>query len=141
MKKLKHWIEHLPDVGRAMKRRAISIKTLHEEIKEKLRDIAYIQKRIREEEAEAEKVAFEDWDSQQIIAAKTEGDDLNHVIINRDEFMTFFRSKDFQRKMTADDCVEIFRTVLKGSSDVTANLLNEICADYSVNNITIYEND
>lgn len=46
--------------------------------------------------------------------------------------MAFFRSDDFYEQMSDDDCREVFATVLKGGSDLTAEFLNEILADYSV---------
>ncbi len=57
----------------------------------------------------------------------------------REEFMKFFRTKDFHEKITVDDAIEIFRTVLHGSSDITKELLDDILSDYSVNNIEIKE--
>lgn len=55
--------------------------------------------------------------------------------ITREEFMEFFRSKDFHSKVTPDDCVEIFRTVLTGSSDITTTLINEVIKDYNVEDV------
>jgi len=51
----------------------------------------------------------------------------------RNEFMEFFRSDEFNEALDANDCVEVFRTCMKGSTDFTPNLLNEIFTDYSVN--------
>lgn len=51
-------------------------------------------------------------------------------MITREQFMEFFRSDDFNEKMTADDCVEIFTTCLKGSSDVTPKLFNSVLSEY-----------
>lgn len=59
--------------------------------------------------------------------------------ISRDEFMEFFRDTIKLNQLTPDDRVEIFRTVLLGSSDLTMNLLNEILSDYSVDNLEITE--
>ena len=41
--------------------------------------------------------------------------------------------------LTPDDRVEIFRTILLGSSDLTVDLLNEILGDYCVDNIEVIE--
>lgn len=60
--------------------------------------------------------------------------------ITRKEFMEFFRSEDFHSKVTTDDCIEIFSSVLKGSSDLTPDLLNSVLADYGSNAITIDDN-
>ncbi len=49
--------------------------------------------------------------------------------------MEFFRSDSFYEKVTDDDCREIFATVLKGASDLTAEFLNEILSDYSVGDV------
>lgn len=59
--------------------------------------------------------------------------------ISRNEFMDFFRDADKLNELTPDDRVEIFRTILLGSSDLTLNLLNEILSDYSVDNFEITE--
>lgn len=53
------------------------------------------------------------------------------------DFMNFFRSDDFHQQMSTDDCVEVFRTVLKGSSDITPELISEVCSDYSVDDIDL----
>jgi len=52
--------------------------------------------------------------------------------ITRQQFMDFFRADDFQEKITADDALEIFCGVLKGSSDITLELLDELCGNYGV---------
>ncbi|WP_310558163.1 hypothetical protein [Flavobacterium sp.] len=59
--------------------------------------------------------------------------------ISRDEFMEFFRDTIKLNQLTPDDRVEILRTILLGSSDLTMNLLNEILSDYSVDNLEITE--
>jgi hypothetical protein len=56
-------------------------------------------------------------------------------LITRDQFMAFFRSDTFYEQVSDDDCREVFATVLKGSSDFTAEFLNDILADYSVGDI------
>ncbi len=59
--------------------------------------------------------------------------------ITREEFMEFFRDDEKLNELTVDDRVEIFRTVLVGSSDLTKDLLNEILSDYSVSNLDVIE--
>ncbi len=59
--------------------------------------------------------------------------------ITRDQFMAFFRSDNFYEQMSDDDCREVFATVLKGGSDLTAEFLNEILADYSVEDVIAVE--
>ncbi|WP_160148066.1 hypothetical protein [Rubripirellula obstinata] len=39
--------------------------------------------------------------------------------------------------MSDDDCREIFATVLKGGSDLTAKFLNELLEDYSVEDVIV----
>jgi 5-methylcytosine-specific restriction enzyme B len=59
--------------------------------------------------------------------------------ITREEFMKFFRDTEKLNELTPDDRVEIFRTVLLGSSDFSKELLNEILGDYSVDNLEVVE--
>lgn len=59
--------------------------------------------------------------------------------ISRIEFMEFFRDTLKLNQLTPDDRVEIFRTILLGSSDLNMNLLNEVLSDYSVDNLEITE--
>ncbi len=42
--------------------------------------------------------------------------------LSREDFMAYFRDDEKLNKLTADDRVEIFRTILAGSSDITKNL-------------------
>lgn len=58
-------------------------------------------------------------------------------MITRDQFMEFFRDENFNELMSADDCVEVFRTCMKGNGDFTKKLLDEILADYSVTHLKI----
>lgn len=59
--------------------------------------------------------------------------------ITREDFMKFFRDNDKLNELTVDDRIEIFRTILIGSSDLTKDLLNEILSDYSVDNLEVIE--
>lgn len=61
--------------------------------------------------------------------------------MNREQFMKFFRSDDFQDHMSADDCNEIFLGVLKGSGDLTGELLTKLAEDYSVKISVISDED
>lgn len=61
--------------------------------------------------------------------------------ITREQFMEFFRSEDFHSKVTPDDCVEIFSTVLKGSSDISPELFNGVARDYGANNLITIDSD
>lgn len=53
--------------------------------------------------------------------------------------MKFFRDTEKLNELTPDDRVEIFRTILLGSSDLTKDLLNEVLGDYCVDNLEIIE--
>lgn len=57
--------------------------------------------------------------------------------ITREEFMKFFRNTEKLNELTPDDRVEIFRTVVLGSSDFTKELFNEILSDYSVDHLEV----
>jgi hypothetical protein len=59
--------------------------------------------------------------------------------INREDFMKFFRDDEKLNELTVDDRIEVFRTVLIGSSDFTKELLDEILSDYNVTNLEITE--
>ena len=55
----------------------------------------------------------------------------------REIFMTLWRNADgLSEGLTADDCIEIFASALKGSSDFTYDLLKETCHDYGVGTMT-----
>ncbi|MDG1271684.1 MAG: hypothetical protein P8O04_04420 [Flavobacteriaceae bacterium] len=57
--------------------------------------------------------------------------------ISRAEFMQFFRDDEKLNELTPDDRVEVFRTILLGSSDLTKELLEAIITDYSVSNLQV----
>ena len=57
--------------------------------------------------------------------------------MDRAQFMRFFRDDEKLNTLTVDDRVEIFRTVLVGSSDLTKELLNELLIDYGVEGISV----
>ena len=60
--------------------------------------------------------------------------------ISREHFMRFFRDDEKLNELTVDDRIEIFKTILAGSSDFTKELLNDILDDYSVSNLEVIEN-
>lgn len=60
--------------------------------------------------------------------------------ISREDFMKFFRDDKKLNELTVDDRIEIFRTILVGSSDITKELLDDILSDYSVNYLEIIDN-
>ena len=57
--------------------------------------------------------------------------------ITREELMTFFSTMEKLNEITPEDCVEIFRTVLLGSSDLTKELVQEILSDYFVDHLKV----
>ena len=63
----------------------------------------------------------------------------NYLQISREDFMKFFRNDEKLNELTVDNRIEIFRTILVGSSDLTKDLLNQILVDYSVSNLEVIE--
>ena len=61
--------------------------------------------------------------------------------ISRDLFMETFRSSDFHNLINDEDAIEIFMSVLKGSSDLTVDRLNALLADYSVGNLAVVDTE
>ena len=59
--------------------------------------------------------------------------------ISREDFMKFFRDTEKLNELTPDDRVEVFRSILLGSSDISKDLLNEVLGDYSVDNLEVIE--
>jgi hypothetical protein len=60
-------------------------------------------------------------------------------LITKQQFMEFFRSEEGYNQLTPDDAVEIFSSVLKGSSDITKELLDSVLEEYGVENLKIVE--
>jgi hypothetical protein len=48
------------------------------------------------------------------------------------DFIDFFRSDDFNQDMTVEHCIELFLSSLKGASDITPELIMELCDNYMV---------
>ena len=65
----------------------------------------------------------------------------NYEQMTREDFMKFFRDDEKLNELTVDDRVEIFRTILVGSSDLTKDLLNEVLGDYCVDNLEVIETE
>ncbi|MCK7589639.1 hypothetical protein M0G43_03530 [Subsaxibacter sp. CAU 1640] len=63
----------------------------------------------------------------------------NGSIITRADFMAFYRNDEQLNTLTVDDRIEIFQTILVGSSDITTSLLEDLLSDYSVTNLTAKE--
>lgn len=63
--------------------------------------------------------------------------DVSGKIMTRSDFMSFFRDDDKLNQLTVDDRIEVFKSILVGSSDITVELLNELLSDYNISDITI----
>jgi hypothetical protein len=59
--------------------------------------------------------------------------------ISIDDFMTFFRDDDCLNELSVDDRIEVFRTILLGSSDFKKELFDEIFSDYCVSHLEVIE--
>lgn len=64
----------------------------------------------------------------------------NNKTLTREDFMNFFRDDEKLNELTVDDRLEIFTTILLGSSDLTKELLDKILSDYNVDYLEIIEN-
>lgn len=56
-------------------------------------------------------------------------------MINRNQFMEFFRSDEYSNQLDNNDKEEIFRGSLSGSSDFSVELINEVLSDHKVQDI------
>lgn len=63
----------------------------------------------------------------------------NSVRLTRDQFMAFFRDDECLNELSVDDRIEVFSTILLGSSDFKKSLFDEIFSDYSVSHLDIIE--
>ena len=68
-----------------------------------------------------------DWDGVPIVVMPVDKPE-----VDRDSFMEFFRRDDFQQHMSCSDCEEIFLNSLKGSSDLTLELLEDLKDNYGI---------
>jgi hypothetical protein len=59
--------------------------------------------------------------------------------ITRDDFMEFFRDNDKLNTLSVDDRIEVFSTILLGSSDFKKKLFDDIFSDYGVTNLEVIE--
>lgn len=63
----------------------------------------------------------------------------NYKKIPKEDFMRFFRDTEKLNELTSDDRIEIFRTILLGSSDFSKDLIDEILVDYAVDHLEVIE--
>jgi hypothetical protein len=59
--------------------------------------------------------------------------------MTRDEFMAFFRDEECINTLSVDDRIEVFSTILLGSSDLKKSLFDEILSDYGVEHLEIID--
>ncbi|MBK8051749.1 MAG: hypothetical protein IPK35_00360 [Saprospiraceae bacterium] len=59
--------------------------------------------------------------------------------MTRDDFMAFFRDTDCLNILSVDDRIEVFSTILLGSSDFKKSLLDEIFSDYGVEHLEVID--
>lgn len=65
---------------------------------------------------------------------------LKNVVVSREEFMDAFRNDNWlNENLTVDDRIEIWQTVLVGSSDITYERLNSLLSDFGVNDIEVVQ--
>ncbi len=64
---------------------------------------------------------------------------MNMKTISRDDFMMYFRNNEKLNELSVDDRIEIFSTILLGSSDFKKKLFDEIFSDYCVTNLEVIE--
>ena len=53
--------------------------------------------------------------------------------------MAFFRDDESLNTLSPDDRIEVFRTILLGSSDFKKELFDEIFSDYCVSHLDVIE--
>lgn len=64
---------------------------------------------------------------------------MPNQVITREDFMQFFRNDEQLNTLSPADRIEIFSTIMLGSSDFTKQLLDEILYDYCVEHLEIVE--
>jgi hypothetical protein len=60
-------------------------------------------------------------------------------MMKREDFMEFYRDDHNLHRLTLDDRIEIFSTVLLGACDFKKELLDEIFLDYCVTHLMVVE--
>ncbi len=59
--------------------------------------------------------------------------------LKREDFMAFFRDEESLNELSVDDRIEIFSTILLGSSDFNKKLFDDIFSDYGINHLKLIE--
>ena len=61
------------------------------------------------------------------------------IKISREDFMAFFRDEESVNTLSPDDRVEVFSTILLGSSDFKKKLFDDLFSDYCVSHLKVVE--
>ena len=64
---------------------------------------------------------------------------MNSNTTTIEDFMAFFRDDEKLNLLSPDDRIEVFSTILLGSSDFKKKLFDEIFSDYCVSNLEVIE--
>jgi hypothetical protein len=59
--------------------------------------------------------------------------------MDRNNFMAFFRDDEKLKELSADDRIEIFSSILLGSSDFKKELFDCLFSDYCIDHLEIIE--
>ncbi len=59
--------------------------------------------------------------------------------MTRDDFMAFFRDDERLNTLNVDDRIEVFSTILVGSTDITEARLKALVRDYCVEGVDVIE--
>jgi hypothetical protein len=65
----------------------------------------------------------------------------NTATITREDFLAFFRDDDCLNTLSPADRIEVFSTILLGSSDFKKELFDRIFSDYCVSHLDVIEVD
>jgi acyl carrier protein len=113
--KVEHWFDEL-DLVEILMETEKEFQILLKEQDKKIEDCVYIKDLIN-------------WLSEQVKAEL--------YMDNRNDFMAFFRDTEKLNTLSPDDRIEIFKSILLGSSDITVELLEGLLNDYGVDDIII----
>ena len=66
-------------------------------------------------------------------------EDISKAEFTKQDFMDFFRDNEKLNLLTVEDRIEVFSSIMLGSSDFKKKLLDEVLSDYGVTTIDIIE--
>lgn len=72
-----------------------------------------------------------------VIICRNCQDQLKNQLMDRESFMNFFKKDDFHDWLMVEDEHDIFTQILRGSSDITVKLVNEMLSNYSAGGLFI----